>query len=61
MREESWGYVMRLRLALALTLSMLPTLAYARPRETSVHMREITVHDRSVRLHNREPQARRHS
>jgi len=52
---------MRWKLAVALIVSMLPTLAFAHPRETGVHMRPQLFHDRAAKVHDRAPQARRHT
>lgn len=52
---------MKTKLILGLAIAMLPTLAYAHPRESGTHQRPQLIHDRSEKVHDRTPQARRHS
>ena len=44
---------MKLRLSIALLLTLTPMLAFARPRTSTVHMRPQLFHDRSPRAHVR--------
>jgi hypothetical protein len=42
---------MKLRLSIALLLTLLPTLALAKPHGSSSHMRPQLFHDRTPRVH----------
>jgi hypothetical protein len=42
---------MKLKLSIALFLTMIPSLAFARTRGTSAHLRPQLFHDRSPKQH----------
>jgi hypothetical protein len=43
--------IMKLRLSIALLLSLTPTLALAKPKTTSAHLRPQLFHDRTPKAH----------
>jgi hypothetical protein len=42
---------MKLRLSIALLLSLIPTLAFAKPKTGSAHLRPQLFHDRTPKAH----------
>lgn len=48
---------MKIKLTLALLVSIMPAGLLAQPHTTTVHMRSQSYHDRAPKIHDRAPKA----